>query len=106
MRIISAHSKSQEGFTFGLPMLLGVHFDDMALFVSEVATSNKAKGKATYWRMRTVTSCLCCCLQLSQFIFTSCCINLVNALNSMSSYGITSEWTQQYFRMKCQKKDP
>ena len=55
MRIMFAHSKSQEGFTLGLPLLPGAQVYDRASFVSEVATSNKAKGKATYWRMRTVS---------------------------------------------------
>jgi len=55
MRIMSTHSKSQEEFTFGLPLLPGVHVYDRASFVSEVATSNMVKGKATYWRMRTVS---------------------------------------------------
>jgi hypothetical protein len=49
-----AHCKSQEEFTLGLPLLPGVDVYDKASFVSEVATSNKAKEKATYWCMCTV----------------------------------------------------
>lgn len=55
MRIMSVHSKSHEEFTFRLPLLPGVRVYDRASFVSEVATSNKVKGKATYWRMRIIS---------------------------------------------------